>query len=305
MTVPPSTVSDKHTPGRWARALGRLGRRGSPGDPGGANGGRVRREALLYYAHFKSPAVLREVARLRNELNSRYDIFVIGYCRTSGALDEINRVPVREYSQYDLAGLPYPGKAARFNPNDYTGNCDLAPMRFFLERPDYDYYWIIEYDVRFSGAWPELFADLSRSNADLLGTTMQSWAENPQWAHWGTLITGREDVPMERRVKSFIPFCRVSRALLQACDERYRRGWGGHAEVVWPTIASLAGLSLEDIGGTGRFTPPQRRGRYYSNTPSEWSQFPGTFVYRPSFADRNLFGPGCHFTGTLWHPVKE
>jgi hypothetical protein len=68
---------------------------------------------------------------------------------------------------------------------------------------------------------------------------------------------------------------------------------------------SLAGLLLEDIGGGGSFTPVARRGRYYHNTPSEWSQFPGTFVFRPSFADRNLFGPQCHFKGTLWHPVKE
>jgi hypothetical protein len=28
-------------------------------------------------------------------------------------------------------------------------------------------------------------------------------------------------------------------------------------------------------------------------------EFPGTFVYRPCFADRKLFGPHCHFTGTL------
>ena len=56
------------------------------------------------------------------------------------------------------------------------------------------------------------------------------------------------------------------------------------------------------VGGRIR---SERRGRYYNNTPSEWSQFPGTFVYRPCFADRNLFGPQCHFTGTLWHPVKE
>ena len=301
----PTTVSSKHTQRRWARALALLGWKRSLDDADGINVKHVRREAVLYYSHFKSPAVLREVARLRDELDSRYDIFVIGYCRTPGALAGIDCVPVREYSQYDLAGLPYPGKAPRFNPYDYTGNCDLAPMKFFLEHPDYDYYWLIEYDVRFSGAWPELFGDLSRSNADLLGTTMQTWAENPRWAHWSTLVTAHEDVPMERRVKSFIPFCRASRALLQACDERYRRGWGGHAEVVWPTISSLAGLSLEDIGGTGNLTPPERRGRYYSNTPLEWSQFPGTFVYRPSFADRNLFGPDCRFSGTLWHPVKE
>lgn len=261
--------------------------------------------AILYYSHFVSPAVQREVARLRAELDDRYDIFLAGYCRRAGALGGIKCVPTLEYLADQLTALPYPGKARQFDPENFFGNADTVPMKFFLDRPGYNYYWIVEYDVRFSGKWPELLADLSSSRADLLCTTMQSWNENPNWAHWQTLAGGGEAVPMERRVKGFMPFCRLSPALLQACDARYRSGWSGHYEVIWPTVASLAGLRLEDIGGDGSFTPPKRRGRYYRNTPSEWSQFPGSFVYRPSFADRNLFGPQCHFSGTLWHPVKE
>jgi len=270
-----------------------------------ANGAKMKREVLLYYSHFCSPAVRREIARLRNELDSRYDIFAVGYCRSAGALKGIDCVPALEYSADDLIALPYPGKVRQFDPDNFIGNADLVPMKFFFDRPGYDYYWIVEYDVRFSGAWPELFADLSSSAADLLCTTMQAWTENPNWAHWGTLGTGGEEVPLERRVKGFMPFSRLSYAMLAACDARYREGWNGHCEVIWPTIASLVGLRLEDIGGNGSFTPAERRGRYYQNTASEWSQFPGTFVYRPCFADRNLFGPQCHFTGTLWHPVKE
>jgi hypothetical protein len=265
---------------------------------------KMKREVILYYSHFCSPAVLREILRLRGELEGRYDIFLVGYCRTAGALDGIDCLPALEYSANDLIALPYPGKAGQFDPQNFMGNTDLVPMKFFLERPDYDYYWIIEYDVRFSGTWSELFTDLSSSNADLLCTTIQTWAENPNWAHWGTLTAVREDMPL-KRVKGFMPFCRLSRALMKACDERYRRGWNGHYEVLWPTIARLAGLKLEDIGGNGGFTPFKRRGRYYQNTPSDWSQFPGTFVYRPSFADSNLFGPQCRFPGMLWHPVKE
>ena len=272
---------------------------------GAAADAKMKREVILYYAHFCSPAVQREIARLRNELDSRYDIFTVGYCRSPGALGGIDCVPALEYSADDLISLPYPGKISQFDPGNFFGNADLVPMKFFLDRPYYDDYWIIEYDVRFSEAWPELFADLSSSSADLLCTTMQTWTENPNWAHWGTLTTGDEDVPLERRVKGFMPFCRLSHALFAACDARYRTGWNGHCEIIWPTIASLSGLRLEDIGGSSSFTPAERRGRYYQNTPSEWSQFPGTFVYRPCFADRNLFGPQCHFTGTLWHPVKE
>jgi len=284
--------------GWWGGMLARL-RCGQP------TRAKSRREVILYYSHFCSPAVLREIARLRDELGSSYDIFAVGYCRSSGALSGIECVPAREYSANDLTALPYPGKAQQFDPSNFIGNADLVPMKFFLERPDYDHYWIIEYDVRFSGPWPDLFADLSASDADLLCTTMQRWPENPNWAHWNTLSTGAEDVPLEHRVKGFLPFCRASRALLAACDARYRSGWSGHSEVVWPTVASLGGFLLEDLGGNGSFTPAARRGRYYQNTPSEWSQFPGTFVFRPSFADRNLFGPQCHFKGTLWHPVKE
>ena len=291
--------------GQWAAMLARLGWNRTASANGRDADAAKRREAILYLSHFCSPPVLREVARLRAELDRHYEIFVAGYCRSPGAFAGIDTVPALEYSADEIMSLPYPAKVSRFDPDNFFGNADLPLMRFLLERPDYDYYWLIEYDVRFSGAWPQLFTDLSSSSADLLCATMQTWTENSNWAHWDTLVSAGEEVPPERRVKGFMPFLRASRALRKECDARYRRGWGGHHEVLWPTIASLAGFGLEDIGGNGHFTPAARRGRYYHKTASERSQFPGTFVFRSSFADHNLFGPECHFKGTLWHPVKE
>jgi len=53
-----------------ARILARLG--WNHGIPAGrrVNGAKMKREVVLYYSHFCSPAVRREVARLRNELDS-------------------------------------------------------------------------------------------------------------------------------------------------------------------------------------------------------------------------------------------
>jgi integrase len=34
----------------------------------------MRREVILYYTHFCSPAIQRETARMRSELDSRYDM---------------------------------------------------------------------------------------------------------------------------------------------------------------------------------------------------------------------------------------
>jgi len=262
------------------------------------------RDVVLYYSHVDSPSVRRELAALRTQLDSRYDIVVVGYCRLPDALRGIDAVPAYAYSASDLRTLPYPGKIGRFKPHDYIGNGDLAPLRFFQERPDYDRYWIIENDVRFGGDWSSLFEELASSDADLLSTTVLRHADNPDWVFWHTLITGGEEIPLDRRVKGFSPFARISRRLLEACDVRYREGWSGHAEVLWPTIAIETGFRVEDIGGDGPFTPAARRGRYYYNTPNHWSLFPGTFVYRPCFTDRDLSGPKSRFPGWLWHPVK-
>jgi hypothetical protein len=263
------------------------------------------RDVVLYYSHLGWPSVRREVAGLRAQLDERYDIVVAGYCKSPDALRGIDAVPTRAYSPADLRALPYPGKISRFNPDSLLGNCDLVPMRFFRERPDYDRYWIIEYDVRFTGSWASLFDDLASSDADLLCTTAQSHADNSAWAHWSTLLTGGEEIAIEQRIKGYMPFARLSRRLLERCDARYRAGWSGHPEVLWPTIAAASGLRVEDIGGNGPFTPAARRGRYYYNNPHHWSLFPGTFVFRPCFADHeDLSGPRTRFAGWLWHPVK-
>ena len=261
-------------------------------------------EVVLYYSHVDTPAVRREVATLRAELGERYDIVVAGYCLAGDALRGIETVPTFAYAPDDLLALNYPAKLKGFAGDCYSGLVDLVPMRFFRDHPDYEHYWIIENDVRFCGEWSSLFNDLATSAADLLTTTVRTQAEDPSWAHWPTLHTGSEEIPQARLLKAFIPFGRISRRLLEACDAKYRAGWCGHSEVLWPTIALAAGLSVEDIGGDGSFTPPERRGRYYFNQADAWSLFPGTFVYRPCFTEQDIVGPTGRFPGWLWHPVK-
>jgi hypothetical protein len=221
--------------------------------------------------------------------------------------------------------LPYPGKLCsvdwenpEFRPQREMGNGkffrkmepgqhDLPILRFFLDHPDFDRYWLIEEDVRCSGPWRDIFGELAKSNADLLMTVVQRYAENPEWNWWRTLVTGSEQLPARQMMKGFTPFCRLSAQFCQAIDERYRREWGGHYEVSWATIACRAGLSIEDIGGAGSYTPRKRRGRFYSSSNKNWGLFPGTFVYRPCFREsgESEFGKDIFPNTMLWHPVKE
>jgi hypothetical protein len=165
---------------------------------------------------------------------------------------------------------------------------------------------VIEDDVRCSESWTGVFNELGASQADLLMTVVQDYPEWPNWYWWTHMITGTEALPLQKRVKGFLPFCRLSAACVEAIDRKYREGWGGHYEVTWANIARVSGLTIEDIGGQGKYTPLERRGQYYSCTVGDPTLFPGSFIFRPAFQDtgESEFGKGETQRGILWHPVK-
>ena len=81
--------------------------------------------------------------------------------------------------------------------------------------------------------------------------------------------------------------------------------WGGHTEVLYPTIARHRGFGIEDLGGAGPFCPPASRGQFYSNNNDDPNLSPGTFVFRPPrhayFHEApHEFAEANH----LYHPIK-
>jgi hypothetical protein len=71
-------------------------------------------DAVLYYTHFCSPVVLREIDRLRRELDERYDVFAVGYSQSKAALSSITQVAAFAYTACDLSALPYSYKLGAF-----------------------------------------------------------------------------------------------------------------------------------------------------------------------------------------------
>ena len=281
------------------------------------------KQAILYRARKVEPVVQREVGRLCADL-PEVSVFVV--CYHPEFRSDVDSIPgsLYLYGQRDLHRLPYPNKLCQVDWDNPTrrpngpeqserfllameyGHQDLPVLKFFLDHPEFEHYWLIEDDVRWSGSWADIFAELSNSSADLLATAVQNYSEEPGWYWWKHVETGTETLPIRLRVKGFFPFCRLSRAFLGAVDQKYRQGWGGHYEVSWPSIARCSTLSIEDIGGHGTFTPPERRGRFYTCTTGTPYLFPGTFVYRPAFRDTGVseFGKGVTPDCMLWHPVK-
>jgi hypothetical protein len=77
--------------------------------------------------------------------------------------------------------------------------------------------------------------------------------------------------------------------------------------MTWTSVCKTRDLKIEDLGSTGRYTPPRWRGQHYSNTPLQPTLSPGTFVFRPAFRDDAISAeslkPGRR--PMLWHPIKE
>lgn len=169
------------------------------------------------------------------------------------------------------------------------GSNHFPLLKFYKEHTNYDYYWMVEDDVRFSGEWNNLFKEYADSSSDFLSAYVTSYQDAPNWYWWYTLETGKEELPKDKRVKSFNPIYRLSNKALQCIDTHLRQGWKGHHECLIPTLLYNKGFSIEDFGGEGILVKDTNKKRYYDEE---------TFGLRPVLPDNNQ-------KDMLFHPVKE
>lgn len=168
------------------------------------------------------------------------------------------------------------------------GSNHFPLLKFFKENQCYDYYWLVEDDVRFSGDWKDFFDSFASSTSDFLSSVFETKAENPNWYWWTSLKAGNEVIAEEKLLRSFNPIYRLSSQALVCIDAHLRIGWMGHYEVLLPTLLYNKGFLLEDFGGEGTFVRPENNAKFYDDT---------SMRIAPVLPDdRKNF---------LFHPVKE
>ena len=268
----------------------------------------MSRIAVILYTHFSNQAVINNLLRLKSELTDQiheYDLFAVGFCQDVNALMDIKSKGINTivYTKDDLIRLPYENKLQSVNWITMRGSNDLALMNFFMDNPTYDYYWIIEYDVVYSGNFGDLLATLDSSKAGLLCTHLSSFKQSPHWVHWDTFFSADDFEGSVELMRGFLPLSRASRPLVQEIHDRCVRGWKGHYEVLWPTISIRSGLGLEEIGGDGPYVPETRRGKYYYSLLGPNGLFLSTFSAWPNYnANSDIYHNSP--PDILWHPVK-
>ena len=164
-------------------------------------------EADVYFAYHQQgnelPVVLQAIKNL----------FVF----TSDILDDLGYTPIEK------------GKLV-------PGSNHFPLLKFFKENQEYDYYWLVEDDVRFSGEWKDFFNCFASNTSDFLSSVFETKEENPNWYWWTYLKAGENAISEDKLLRSFNPIYRLSHQALVCIDGHLREGWMGHHEVLFPTL---------------------------------------------------------------------
>jgi hypothetical protein len=173
-------------------------------------------------------------------------------------------------------------------------------LDFFLAHRDYDRYWVVEYDVRYTGDWKALFDSLEPLDHDFVTSHIRRYAQEPGWTWWNTLEHPSRTIAHHERLRSFNVVYRLSNRALEFIHDAQLDGWRGYFEVSLPTLLFHSGFKVLDLGGDGDFAPAERKNAVYTSRgfrSGRLSPF-ATMRYRPARA-----APGP-LPDKIYHPVK-
>jgi hypothetical protein len=160
-------------------------------------------------------------------------------------------------------------------------NPEHSTIHFFLQHPDYSFYWVVDHDVRFTGDWNSFFSTYLDNDADLVATYISKYGQRnwhvdveEKWPFWRD---GNLKIEERQKTRAFFAIYRFSNRALSFLNTRYGAGDGGFCEMIIPTLLDISGFKIDDIGY-----------RYYNKDTFNF------FGRRTRAGDKNEF---------LYHPV--
>jgi hypothetical protein len=200
----------------------------------------MSKAVILFCCHFWSPDIEHEFSRLKKCCDKDFDV-VLSY--------DCSKEPDR--SPKDLSNHLFTADHIRKMGYSFQAeegiwyHVEYPILDYYMQNPQYDFYWRIEYDVRFGGDWCTFFRYFIDNHADLLATYTKTYKDEPTW-YWWNKINLEVDKNCLRGI--FFPVVRFSRRSLELLDHQYRNGAWGHCEAIVPTLLNMEKMIIEDIG---------------------------------------------------------
>ncbi|MBF0523251.1 MAG: hypothetical protein HQL24_09385 [Candidatus Omnitrophica bacterium] len=257
--------------------------------------GEKTKQVFLFAAHFYSHAIIKEFRKLQAATKDIGDCFILFHQQGSNGVDRrILNVPHYIVNDSALAVLGY----KPFSGDSLYPGGTRFPFFVFFRKHRYQYYWFIEYDVKFTGNWKKFFHYFDNAKEDFLTCHIRKHADEPDWSWWDKIFHPTEKVDCSKKIRSFNPICRISDPALSYIDEMQKKGWVGHQEVLIPTLLYDAGFKLRDFGGEGEFVFSQDKGRFYLDSDNSRLKG-GTMTFNDHYV--SIFK---YVRDKLFHPVK-
>ena len=204
------------------------------------------KQAVLLLTNRSDYYVLDSIKKILSTRNEHTDVFVLYHMTESEIPDNLK--PYEDIIYPFTSNLLYSMGYIPLGDSMGYGNTHFPLLDFFLHNPLYDYYWLIEDDVCFTGEWTVLFESYLSDESDLISTYIRTIEEEPNWEWWRTLRTHGDQIERCNIVAAFNPIFRISRRGLSCLNECLQKGWRGHLEVIVSSILSHMGMSLKDMG---------------------------------------------------------
>jgi hypothetical protein len=266
----------------------------------------AKKIAVLFLSHVINDKILEEYRKISRAIeNKAKSHFLIHARQLDMPVNRKSDDNIYQFSNESLNILQYPSTEYSFwRTNSFKNikqyfpiaksffpyNVHFPLLYFYLQNNNYDYYWLIEYDVRFSGDWRFFFESFQDIEADLLTCRMWNYFDKPSWYWWRCIWHPKHFISLENRLSSFNPIYRISNPALRHLHQSHLDGWVGHYEVLVPTLLYGNGFKLVGIGGAERFVCPGQRNTFYTSK---------TFRWRPVFKTIGVE------INKLYHPIKS
>jgi hypothetical protein len=252
-------------------------------------------QAILFLCHGDHPSYRRAYEKLARQAGALGDVFVVAHVETGSAPQWIRSVRHFPFSYRSLRPLGYTPFGATLVP----GSSHFPILQFALENPQYDVFWVVEYDVRIRGSWKPFFSRFRNDPTEFLSTQIAPYRDQPGWVFWA-MRQGSSPLADGDKIRSFNPIYRISRRAVEFLDGAQKAGWVGHYECLMATLLHRGGLTVADLGGTGPLTPKRYWRKHYRSSRPDPSGpcTTGSVRYRPPHLTAGWV------PGRLYHPIK-
>ena len=250
--------------------------------------------AIAYITHVYNEEIERNLLELKNSIQNFATLYIVYEERSFSA-----SIPcgLRKYF-FSLRDLNLMG-CSSLGCNITDGNSHLIMLDFFQSHSEYDFYWFIEYDVRFNGDWKDFFLFFNDKFEDFVTAHVCDVIQKPTWPHWSSLSLVNLSIKMEERLSSFNPICRLSYRAMALLEERCVIGDFGHLEVLLPTLFKYYHLKITDFGGMGKYIYENTPNLFYMDNSQVTEADKCTHRYRPVYRKEDICLPN-----KIYHPVK-